>query len=336
MEAPSAGAARDSGLKLGLRQFAVLAHRQVLVKRRAPLATLVEVMACVVLMSLLVLGADMSRVVDYPQRVYADKGVNVSSSAYAFVKDLVEFESEELCANITDDDWNATAWLVNRTSAASDAASNASATAADGLSLLAGLVSDPSAARAAADTQAFLVRRLGLVATVAPRAPSRSPRARPTRTPSLAVFRELQSQSRAGVHLGLDADWTRLLNDADTSSWDALVEDAVTPLHSNRRRRRFSETTRLSPCPPSTSSPPRARRHVRDGGERGVPQVVQARDVARGEIARKPSSTSASLDSRRIRRHAKTRRETQRHARVFRRALRGRVAHGGGRVDGAE
>ena len=122
MEVPSAGAARDGGLKLGLRQFAVLAHRQMLVKRRAPLATIFEVMACVVLMSLLVLGADMSRVVTYPQRVYADKGVNVSSSAYAFVKDLVEFESEELCANITDDDWNATAWLVNRTSAASDAA----------------------------------------------------------------------------------------------------------------------------------------------------------------------------------------------------------------------
>ena len=36
MEAPSAGAARDGGLKLGLRQFAVLVHRQVLVKRRAP------------------------------------------------------------------------------------------------------------------------------------------------------------------------------------------------------------------------------------------------------------------------------------------------------------
>ena len=228
MEAPSAGAARDGGLKLGLRQFAVLMHRQVLVKRRAPLATLVEVMACVVLMSLLVLGADMSRVVNYPQRIYADKGVNVSSSAYAFVKDLVEFESEELCANITDDDWNATAWLVNRTSTASDAASNASATAADGLSLLAGLVSDPTAARAAADTQAFLVRRLGLVATVALETALLALAESPSDpNASLAVFRELQSQSRAGVPLGLDANWTRLLNDADTSSWDALVKDAV-------------------------------------------------------------------------------------------------------------
>ena len=228
MEAPSAGAARDGGLKLGLRQFAVLTHRQVLVKRRAPLATLVEVMACVVLMSLLVLGADMSRVVNYPQRIYADKGVNVNSSAYAFVKDLVEFESEELCANITDDDWNATAWLVNRTSTASDAASNASATAADGLSLLAGLVSDPTAARAAADTQAFLVRRLGLTATVALETALLALAESPSDpNASLAVFRELQSQSRAGVPLGLDANWTRLLNDADTSSWDALVKDAV-------------------------------------------------------------------------------------------------------------
>ena len=157
-------------------------------------------MACVVLMSLLVLGADMSRVVNYPQRIYADKGVNVSSSAYAFVKDLVEFESEELCANITDDDWNAAAWLVNRTSTASDAASNASATAADGLSLLAGLVSDPTAARAAADTQAFLVRRLGLArhrrARTALLALAESPS---DPNASLAVFRELQSQSRAGV-----------------------------------------------------------------------------------------------------------------------------------------
>ena len=234
MEFPSAGAARDGGLKLGLRQFAVLAHRQMLVKRRAPLATIFEVMACVVLMSLLVLGADMSRVVTYPQRVYADKGVNVSSSAYAFVKDLVEFESEELCANITDDGWNATAWLVNRTSAASDAASNASATAADGLSLLASLASDPTAARAAADTQAFLVRRLGLTATVALESALLALAESPSDPDaSLAVFRELQSQSRAGVDLGLDANWTRLLNDADTSTWDALVEDAVnafTPL----------------------------------------------------------------------------------------------------------
>ena len=234
MEFPSAGAARDGGLKLGLRQFAVLAHRQMLVKRRAPLATIFEVMACVVLMSLLVLGADMSRVVTYPQRVFADKGVNVSSSAYAFVRDLVEFESEELCANITDDDWNATAWLVNRTSAASDAASNASATAADGLSLLASLASDPTAARAAADTQAFLVRRLGLTATVALESALLALAESPSDPDaSLAVFRELQSQSRAGVDLGLDDNWTRLLNDADTSTWDALVEDAVnvfTPL----------------------------------------------------------------------------------------------------------
>ena len=138
---------------------------------------------------LLVLGADMSRVVTYPQRVYADKGVNVSSSAYAFVKDLVEFESEELCANITDDDWNATAWLVNRTSAASDAASNASATAADGLSLLASLASDPPP-RALPRTP----RRSSSADSDSPppsrsnRRSSRSPRAHPTRTPPSPCF----------------------------------------------------------------------------------------------------------------------------------------------------
>ena len=133
-------------------------------------------------------------------------------------------------------------------------------------------MSDPTAARAAADTQAFLVRRLGLVATVALETALLALAESPSDpNASLAVFRELQSQSRAGVPLGLDANWTRLLNDADTSSWDALVKDAIDAFVPTVVAA-LSETTRLSPCPPSTSSSPsRARRHVRDGGERGVP-----------------------------------------------------------------
>jgi hypothetical protein len=65
---------RDGGLKLGLRQLATLLHRQWLIKRRSPVATVFEVLAPVLLMSCLVLGANLSTVVRYPQEIFADKG----------------------------------------------------------------------------------------------------------------------------------------------------------------------------------------------------------------------------------------------------------------------
>ena len=72
--------ARDHGVRLGFRQLGVLLHRQWLVKRRSALATTLEIFIPVLLMSLLVLGSDLSVNRTYRSQMFADKGiVNVNS-----------------------------------------------------------------------------------------------------------------------------------------------------------------------------------------------------------------------------------------------------------------
>jgi len=94
--------ARDGGLRLGGRQLAVLLHRQWLVKSRSPIGTIFEVLAPVILMSILVLGANLSTVVEYRREIYADKGIiDTNSSAWKFAKDLVELESRDLCSAVS-------------------------------------------------------------------------------------------------------------------------------------------------------------------------------------------------------------------------------------------
>lgn len=217
---------RDGGLKLGVRQLGALLRRQWLIKRRSPLATVFEVLAPVILMSCLVLGANLSTVTDYPREIYADKGlIATNSSTWKFIKDLVELESRELCAaagpNLTAADVtslaasmagaaNATA---NSTNGTGDNASDvqpslsppppADATT-EGLSLLARLASNPGAANAAAETQAFLVSRLGLQETITLESALFAAAESPTDSDAvLGLVRELQRQSAEGVDLGI-------------------------------------------------------------------------------------------------------------------------------------
>ena len=237
--APEGDDARDRGFKLGIRQLGALLTRQWLVKRRAPRAALFEICAPVLLFSLLVLGAHLATVMDYPSEVYADKGlVNTSSSAWRFFKDLVELESRELCEAVGP---NLTAAEVaarfnastNGTAGSADGGlsppSPPPSLAAEGLSLFARLATtSPGAATAARDTQAFLVSRLGLANTVTLESALFAVAASPADpNASLAVIRELQHQTRAGVDLGLGPYWSAQLADLDTSSWNATVADAV-------------------------------------------------------------------------------------------------------------
>ena len=91
--------ARDRGVRLGFRQLGVLLHRQWLVKRRSALATTLEIFIPVLLMSLLVLGSDLSVNRTYRSQMFADKGIiDVKSKTWKDFKDLVELESRELCA----------------------------------------------------------------------------------------------------------------------------------------------------------------------------------------------------------------------------------------------
>lgn len=217
---------RDGGLKLGLRQLGALLHRQWLIKRRSPLATVFEVLAPVILMSCLVLGANLSTVTDYPREIYADKGlVDTNSSTWKFVKDLVELESRELCAaagpNLTAADVaslaaslaSAANSTTNSTNGTGANASNAQPSpappppadvATEGLSLLARLATNPGAENAAADTQAFLVSRLGLQQTITLESALFAAAESPTDSDAaLGLVRELQRQSAAGVDLGV-------------------------------------------------------------------------------------------------------------------------------------
>lgn len=155
--------ARDRGARLGLRQLGVLLQRQWLVKRRSPLATLMEIFIPVLLMSLLVLGSDLSVVRNYRRQIFADKGiVDVNSKTWKDFKDLVELESRELCeaagrnvsglvdnsteTNPLDDDVPIPTAMFGLLSRLADA--------------------DADAAAIARDTQDFLIQRLGYVETL--------------------------------------------------------------------------------------------------------------------------------------------------------------------------
>ena len=227
---------RDRGWALAVRQFRALLRVRYLVKRRAPLSTAFEVLATVLLMSLLVLGADLSDVRAYPAASYAERGVNVTSESYAFARDLVAFESDELCERLGTER-NASRWLFDLSASANASSptgtppSSRTVALADALHILARLAaSDPEgdATALARDAQAFLVRRLGLRRTAelellvvaAIESPSDPDGA-------LNIVRQLKAQAELGADLGLGPYWTERLVELDTSSWNATASSAT-------------------------------------------------------------------------------------------------------------
>jgi hypothetical protein len=122
-----------------------------------------EIFIPVLLMSLLVLGSDLSVVRNYRRQIFADKGiVDVNSKTWKDFKDLVELESRELCeaagrnvsglvdnsteTNPLDDDVPIPTAMFGLLSRLADA--------------------DADAAAIARDTQDFLIQRLGYVETL--------------------------------------------------------------------------------------------------------------------------------------------------------------------------
>ena len=217
--------ARDHGVRLGFRQLGVLLHRQWLVKRRSALATTLEIFIPVLLMSLLVLGSDLSVNRTYRSQMFADKGIiDVNSKTWKDFKDLVELESRELCAAAGR---NLTGLVANSTnsSASTDPLDDDVPIPTAMFGLISRLsTADADAAVIARDTQDFLVERLGYVETLTLEAAILALAESPSDPDaSLAILREVQEQVRAGNAMGLPPFWRSVVLATNMTDWNSTT-----------------------------------------------------------------------------------------------------------------
>lgn len=212
-------------MRLGFRQLGVLLHRQWLVKRRSALATTLEIFIPVLLMSLLVLGSDLSVIKTYRPQIFADKGiVNVNSKEWKDFKDLVELESRELCAAAGR---NLTGLVANSTnsSASTDPLDDDVPIPTAMFGLISRLsAADADAAVIARDTQDFLVERLGYAETLTLEAAILALAESPSDPDaSLAILREVQAQVRAGNVMGLPPFWRSVVLATNMTDWNSTT-----------------------------------------------------------------------------------------------------------------